>query len=429
MEHFSIVEGRLSSRYNHFAEFNLTKVVATDTRLMGVVALKLDWTHKKEEGRQYYQVIHLDFSEYGIDDYFEFEVDPTDEETSENNLEADFRWTVLTSALGANIEEIPISLAVALIEKSYSISTKSRFVIQGIDKEKPFRSDAIERLRLMEEALINDKVVSKDFCKEYSTDELIAAVSPKSLKTYETINYFIMRLVDCDIEAASYLSDIPSSKLKASKLITPGIQTLIKTEISGQGQDEFRVLITTLAEEEYYYSSVLLTLDGTNESINRRIKTLDVAYFKALSTFEAAMNIMRTEYITVYDVDDEALMGFDMTKFSKFKDANIAQCHNGWKLTKYKSHNSHVDKANYHISGDIYACLLFTVAGELVLMSHEIVNAVACERDIEDSIFRDYIHRVGQYKTKAPIFQSLIDSAGAILLDLTTFDDLKPRDE
>ena len=149
MEHFSIVEGRLSSRYNHFAEFNLTKVVATDTRLMGVVALKLDWTHKKEEGRQYYQVIHLDFSEYGIDDYFEFEVDPTDEETSENNLEADFRWTVLTSALGANIEEIPISLAVALIEKSYSISTKSRFVIQGIDKEKPFRSDAIERLRLM----------------------------------------------------------------------------------------------------------------------------------------------------------------------------------------------------------------------------------------------------------------------------------------
>ena len=39
----SLVEGRLSDRYNHFAEYEFESCQATDTRLMGVVAMKVSW--------------------------------------------------------------------------------------------------------------------------------------------------------------------------------------------------------------------------------------------------------------------------------------------------------------------------------------------------------------------------------------------------
>ena len=73
---FSIVEGRLSERYNHFAEYDFMSCQATETRLMGVVALKVTWRGKDRPRARYYQIIHLDYSEYGVDEYLEFECIP-----------------------------------------------------------------------------------------------------------------------------------------------------------------------------------------------------------------------------------------------------------------------------------------------------------------------------------------------------------------
>ncbi len=47
----------------------LTSCIATDTRLMGVVARKVSWTASDGSRDKLFQLIHLDFSEYGVDDY------------------------------------------------------------------------------------------------------------------------------------------------------------------------------------------------------------------------------------------------------------------------------------------------------------------------------------------------------------------------
>lgn len=46
MPKLRVVEGKLSSKYNHFKDYRFDSCIATDTRLMGVVAMKVSWTAK-----------------------------------------------------------------------------------------------------------------------------------------------------------------------------------------------------------------------------------------------------------------------------------------------------------------------------------------------------------------------------------------------
>ena len=71
MPKLRVVEGKLSSKYNHFKDYRFDSCIATDTRLMGVVAMKVSWTAKDGSRDKLFQLIHLDFSEYGVDDYRE----------------------------------------------------------------------------------------------------------------------------------------------------------------------------------------------------------------------------------------------------------------------------------------------------------------------------------------------------------------------
>ena len=78
-----VIEGRQSTLYNHFKEYELAYCRATTSRLMGVVALKLTWYKAGDTSSRYHQIMHLDYSEYGVDEYLEFECEPGREDYSE----------------------------------------------------------------------------------------------------------------------------------------------------------------------------------------------------------------------------------------------------------------------------------------------------------------------------------------------------------
>ena len=65
---FTVVDGRLSQKFNHFNDYIPQTIEATDTRLMGVVVLRISWISPELRKQKYYQIIHLDYSEYGIDE-------------------------------------------------------------------------------------------------------------------------------------------------------------------------------------------------------------------------------------------------------------------------------------------------------------------------------------------------------------------------
>ena len=215
----SLVEGRLSDRYNHFAEYEFESCQATDTRLMGVVAMKITWRGRDKARARYFQVIHLDYSEYGIDEYLEFECIPGTDTYKDNKEDMNYYWQHFTGVMGGKVVSIPAETMMKLIEMALPLAS------EGIDREydddenREFRAYAVMRLGFMKKEL-EKHGYSADGC---GPEAAMRAITPQKLATCETINYFIMRLVDRDFDAAAMLSYIDRSELEKSELAEAGI--------------------------------------------------------------------------------------------------------------------------------------------------------------------------------------------------------------
>ena len=89
MAELKLIHGKQSVKYDHFREFDFESCRAVCTRLMGVVALKVTWRGMADRRERMYQVIHLDYSEYGIDEYQEFICTPGNEDFAEKKRRDD----------------------------------------------------------------------------------------------------------------------------------------------------------------------------------------------------------------------------------------------------------------------------------------------------------------------------------------------------
>ncbi|MBQ6583264.1 MAG: hypothetical protein IJH77_05505, partial [Mogibacterium sp.] len=219
---FRVVEGKLSDRYNHLLDYAFDSCTATNTRLMGVVAMRLDW--HSVFGRKYHlcQLIHLDFSEYGIDDYMEYFSDPALRGYSDifSKPELDMQWMRISGSLGG--EEVSLSLdeAMLLIDRALLINQKYRG--QHPEEIREFREAILPRIELMRTQVSG----SPDL------EETLLKVCPKKLSANETINYFLMRLFDHDFDAACLLTSLSREELEELPAARHGLMTLTRNEIS-----------------------------------------------------------------------------------------------------------------------------------------------------------------------------------------------------
>ena len=60
MKKFKVINGGLSEEKNIFSDMTVSSCKATNTRLMGVVALHIIWDNR---GNEFHQLFHLDYSE------------------------------------------------------------------------------------------------------------------------------------------------------------------------------------------------------------------------------------------------------------------------------------------------------------------------------------------------------------------------------
>ncbi len=204
MAELKLIHGKQSVKYDHFREFDFESCRAVCTRLMGVVALKVTWRGMADRRERMYQVIHLDYSEYGIDEYQEFICTPGNEDFAEKKEEMTALWNHFVSVMGGQLESIDEACMLRLIEDALPLASEDVSREYDSEENREFRSYARLRLGLMQDALNCRGITSAD-C---SSRDAIETTSPLRLSAYETINYFIMRLVDSDFAAASYLSSM-----------------------------------------------------------------------------------------------------------------------------------------------------------------------------------------------------------------------------
>ena len=424
MAELKLIHGKLSDKYNHFKEFDFESCRAVCTRLMGVVALKVTWRSRADRRERMYQVLHLDYSEYGIDEYQEFICTPGSDDFSEKKEEMNALWSRFVSVMGGDVEGIDESCMLRLIEDALPLASEDISREYDNDENREFRSYARMRLGFMQDALNCRGITSAD-C---STRDAIETVSPLKLSAYETINYFIMRMVDSDFDAASYLSSLRIEDLRCCELTGPGIQTLVKCNIerSDRRQDvpadrfsfPFRCRLTTLARDAYYHYTLVIWLNGNHRAKNPLVTDIRVGSVIKLSDYEAAMQIGRSEYLTVFNCRDEMLRGFDPKYIGPFINSTQTAVPNGWLYTAYKGDNSHVDSSSYRLNDDVYGFALLTIAGELVLMSNDLRYISMLDDATIFSMYSPFISTKGRYRLDTPVFQTLCGAAGVMFDDL-----------
>lgn len=420
----SVIEGRLSDRYNHFSEYEFYSCQATDTRLMGVVAMKITWRGRENSRSRYFQVLHLDYSEYGIDDYYEFDCVPGTDTYSSNKEEMNYYWNHFISVMGGRVVNITPNVMLRLIDMAMPLTA------ENIDREyddrenKEFRAHAGSRLKIMKEELAA-RGVTMDSCDPVYAMRL---VSPKKLATCETINYFIMRLVDRDFDAAAMLSTIDRDMLEHSELAEPGIQTLIKSSIKRSSKRTdfpkdgvsfpYRCTITTLGRKGYYHAAFVIYLSGDYRSKDPAVTELEIGSVIKLSEYETAIQISRKEYITVFSCPDNILEGFNGRLIAPLSSAEPVIVPNGWLYTVYNQNNDHVNKTNYRLGDDVYGYALLSIGGEFVLMSNEMTKISMLDNATAVSVYAPYLKLSGRYLIETPIFHTLCHSHGAYFEDL-----------
>ena len=418
-----VVEGKLSEYYNLFEDYDFGSCEATDTRLMGVVAMRVTWTGKEDPRNKLYQVIHLDFSEYGVDDYFEFECIPGEESYRENREGMKYRWNSFLNVMGGKVVMISCRAMIRLIDTAIPLADNNRRREYDNEENAAFRKYALLRFSLMRSALDN-RGAANELPDE---QEIIEMLVPDKLATCETINYFIMRIVDLDFAAASYLSTIPAEELRESLLTHPGIQTLMKNSIRQSKSPEdipadgssvpYRCKATTLAENGYYYTSYVIYLDGDYRQKNSKVTQLDVGSMNKLSDYEAAVQVKTTEYITVFDCRDRILNNFDGSKFEFLNGAEPQQVKNGWLYTIYNRDNSHVNRSDYWLNDDVYGYAILTIDGEFILMSNKLMNINYMDQCAVTSLYAPFMTLEGRYQMSDPIFHALCNTYGVMFRD------------
>ena len=424
MPELKLVYGRQSNKYNHFEELQLESIRAINTRLMGVVAIRTIWRSKDERRSRFYQVIHLDYSEYGVDDYQEFDCVPGSEDYSEKKEAMQELWNHYIGVMGGEVVTISAPCLLKLLETALPLAGEDVTRQYDNEENKKFRRYALMRIGMMMDAM-HEAGFSSDKC---SVMDAIELTSPPRLSANETINYFVMRMVDRDFTAAAYLSTISMGILENCELASPGIQTLVRCNIErGSKRNDppadgesfpFRCRITTLAKDSYYHMTFVIWLNGNYRSRNPLVTDIRVGSVIKMSDYEAALQMNRPEYLTVFGCKDSMMEGFDAKYIGPLAHSTQTAVPNGWLYTAYKGDNSHVDSSEYRLNDDVYGFALLTIAGELVLMSHDVRNISMLDDATIFSLYSSFISTKGRYRIDNSVFQMLCQAPGAMFEDL-----------
>ena len=424
MPELKLVEGRLSEYYDHFSEYRYESCSATETRLMGVVALKICWRARINRKARLVQIVHLDYSEYGVDEYQEYEIIAGTDNYTDRKYEMSYQWDHFVNVMGGRVIEITCDAMIRLVELALPLASDDIDREYDTAENVEFRHYASLRLGMMIESLRADGITS-DTC---TIRQAIGAVSAHRLSTCETINYFLMRLVDHDYDAASCLTAMDRGSLERIELTAPGIQTLIRTRIRMSSTENdapadgtsvpYRVRVTTLSRGGYYHSSLVIYLDGSYKVKDPLVTDVQVGSTVKLSDFEAALEVTRKEYITVFQCPDNILEGFNGNMITTLQGVDPDPVPNGWLYTVYKKDNAHVNKMEYRLGDDVYGYALLTVGGQLILMSHEMTNITTLDNAVLFSVYSPYLKPAGRYLLeKIPVFHTLCHTGGAMFED------------
>ena len=387
---FKVVNGGLSEGSAGSRKKFISSYI-TNTRLMGVTGITVHWKlTDNETNTEFWQCFYLDAEEFGFDSY-ESVTGPDTEETERKAMALADR---LMGGLGGIPVEITERETRGLIQDYILLNRKKGIPIPE-DAEVDFIMRPEVILTLDERKQLMDKQ-----CEEITGE-------------YQLVNYFIMRCVGHDLEAARYLAtdgvDLSAFRGRRPAALIRNACELAGSDFNSGKGESFRTAWT--------YRCRSLIEDGGNYEVmtsrvtvgNLRVIDFSVTDSEMISPMEADMMTRREEYVILNELD------IDPAEFTKQSSAitersQETQYDNGKLFVIFNSDNSHVSRKTYKIHDDVFGSVYVNDLGQLIVSSFTKENTDAIERSILEGMGEENVFMAVRYSFDMPVLYEYVRS-------------------
>jgi len=352
---------------------------ATNTRLMGVVGVKVCW--ELESGDFFYQFFHLDSEAYGIDGY-ESLINP-------NNYEVDYIALHMMGGLGGTFETISYNELVYLLKWFYILNLKK-------EESLPEGSREFEKLLDM----------PVDFSKEDERSLMNKICEPLQNDSH-CINYFLMRMFGKDDAAADFLLDkITEDNLRVD--VKEGV--LLRNEVTCTRRTRRGRLCRaeSLVDSKSGYLIVHSEFNVVCGEEGYKIRSARKLQEMRVSNIEAAFLLKKTEHLAIYEIDaiEEFLMIFKIENPSMMDSIHEA----GVLFTSFNKDNDHVKNDLYYLNGDIHSMYFITRGEQLVVASFDGDKLKEAQDTLAGKDYMDMLSMDEKLVMDEPVFYEFVNS-------------------
>ncbi|MBS3994487.1 MAG: hypothetical protein KGZ33_01730 [Alkaliphilus sp.] len=318
-------------------KYSFIEACVTNTRLMGVLGLRITW--ELEKGEIYNQFFHLDVEEFGLDDFMSL--------TNGSDEEIEKITNKTMGGLGGKV------VSIGEREARYLIKT---FVARNKLLRQPMPEPEWEYYFIIKEDVKINKTEIKN---------LWMNICEKIHSYNQLINYFIMRAVGMDFEAMDYLS--VQGGIDYKPVSKPS--TLLKNTIESMEQDEETSYVTeSVVDMGEQYKMVVSEFHIKLTAQGPRVEKAEIKSVMNITSTEAAFALGKKEHLLVYEIKDiwELLRLMELGKPNSIQNAYEA----GYLFTEFNPNNDHVDQAVYYLNEDVYGAYFITAAEQLVVAAY-----------------------------------------------------------
>lgn len=374
--HLTVIQGGKSIADSYMPRFS--RAFATNTRLMGVVAVKA--LEETPADGQISHFFHLDFEEFGIDAYERVE------STEPDILERMSRK--ITGGLGGELVEVTPEELAWLVRDAYALTlSHSEDLPEGMDLLLPYLKAESE-------------------LESWEIHELWLKITPELTSDTELINYYLMRLWAGDTSGAAFLSR--SGAVIHSLSDTPGIMVRNRVQSLRESGGVRYYQAESLSDNEKEYRVAACEIGVFEEAGQRRVFSMAVQSSFKVSEVEAAFMLRREEYLAVYKILDveRVRIFFDLYK----PDAMITLYEEGFLYTYFKPHNHHVRNEAYFLNEDIQSYYYLSEGNQLIVCALHPQYLRAAQLELELEEMTALLEFENEYVSETPILYDFISS-------------------
>ncbi len=368
---------------------------ATNTRLMGVIGMELQWKvtyHGRPE--TFYQIFYLDAEEFGLESYTE--------DYGNNPEKIKLERRRLLGALGGDVITVTEAEARFILQSYIKINDKFKQNMPEGYQNYSFLLSPVQELTL----------------DEY--DNLFSRLCGTVNMPYFVINYFLMRTFANDRRGCAFLT-LPQSENKDLLTVTPDYRpdsiidnlytenhpsalcrnTIEHYGVSGSG----RYLCESVIEYNGTYHIVTSELQLQQEPC-RVIHAEQCSSFP-ITPAEAAMVMNCSEFITVYEIDSQSFQECFQIYAETFTETLYET---GRLYIDFYETNDHVGKQTFRMNDDIRAMYFLSDYDQLLVIAYSYEAVYEAELHVTLALMTNYMRISRKYEFREPILHEFLKS-------------------